>query len=239
MITALLRHLENSLITRLFLLIFIPFNANANVDKLYHPYVEYDTYEFETRIISLLDNEFSSDFSIYRFGFGKDVSERLFLELYLIGAQDSSSKVEIEAYEIEALYQMTEQGEYWIDVGLLFELENEAESNKWETSTGLLLEKEFGRWSGTFNLKAQYLFEDDTRHEWSANSALPFRYRYKALFEPGIEIFSSKDSFAIGPVFLGDIRLSKSKIHWEVGLLKEAKANGSDNILRALFEYEF
>ncbi len=213
--------------------------AHGEVDKLYHPYVEYNTYEFEARIISQLDNELASDFSIYRFGFGKDISENLFLELYLIGAKDSQSRVELEAYEIEALYQLSEQGEYWADLGLLMEIEKEKESNEWEGNIGIIIEKEFGRWSGTFNFQNQYVFEDDVKHEWKLNSALQFRYRMQATFEPGFEIYSSSGSLAFGPVILGQVRLSNSKINWELGLMKETRGNAHSSVLRALFEYEF
>lgn len=213
--------------------------ARADVDKVYHPYVEQDTYEFETRVISLLDSELAASFSIYRFGFGKDISESLFVEFYLIGARENSHNVEVEAYEIEALYQFTEQGEYWVDVGFLFEIERERNSKEWEGNFALLLEKEFGKWSAALNIHNQYLFEDDERHEWEFNQAFQLRYRYQSSFEPGFEIYSDKDNLYVGPVILGQIKLANSKLNWEVGVDMELNHSKSESVLRALFEWEF
>lgn len=213
--------------------------VRADVDKVYHPYVELDTYEFETRVISLLDSELAANFSIYRFGFGKDITEDLFVEFYLIGAKDNGHHVEVEAYEIEALYQYTEQGEYWADIGLLFEIERERNSKEWEGNFALLLEKEFGKWSAAVNIHHQYLFEDDERHGWEFSQTFQMRYRHSVSFEPGFEVYSEEGNFYIGPVFLGQLRLDDSKINWELGIVKELNHSKNDNVLRAVFEYEF
>ncbi|MEP1742712.1 MAG: hypothetical protein ABJI60_20550 [Kangiellaceae bacterium] len=213
--------------------------ANADVDKVYHPYVEADTYEFESRVISLLDSELAADFSIYRFGFGKDVNDKLFLELYLIGQKETDKNIEIEAVEIEVLYQATEQGEYWVDIGLLFEIEQERESQEWETNIGLLFEKEFGRWSTSLNLQNFYEFQDNKRHAWNHSQAFQLRYRNSASFEPGFEAYLDKEDIFVGVVFLGQFSFGQNKLIWEVGLLQEVNNRNDESVLRALVEYEF
>ncbi len=213
--------------------------VKADVDKVYNPYVEQDTYEFETRLISLLDSELAASFSVYRFGFGKDISENLFVEFYLIGAKDTEHNVELEAFEIEALYQFTEQGEYWLDVGLLVEIERERNSQEWGGNFGLILEKEFGKWSAALNIHNQYLFEDDQQHYWEFNQALQLRYRYSVNIEPGFEIYADQNNFFVGPVILGQLKLDSSKLNWEVGIVKEFNHSKNDSVLRALIEYEF
>ena len=211
----------------------------AEVDKVYHPYVELDTYEFEARIIGLLDREGANEFSVYRFGFGKDISEQLFLEFYLIGAQESSHSFEIEAYELEALYQITEQGEYWADFGLLIEVEKEKESKEWEGNIGLIIEKELGQWSATVNFQNKYLYQDDLYHEWKASQAIQFRYRYSSQFEPGIEIYTESAANYIGVVTMGQIRSNHNKFNWELGFLRGAGNDKDENLIRAMLEYEF
>ena len=225
----------------LFLLtcIFLCTTAKSDVDKVYHPYVEANTYEFETRIISLLDSELAADFSVYRFGFGKDVSENLFVELYLIGNKNTERKLEVEAFEIEALYQMTEQGEYWADFGLLFEIERERESQEWEGNIGFLFEKELGSWSAALNLQNLYEFEDNNRHAWKHSQAFQLRYRHSPNFEPGIEVYSDKNDLFVGGVILGQIRVAQNKFNWEIGILQEVNNNDNESVLRALLEFEF
>jgi hypothetical protein len=44
---------------------------------------------------------------------------------------------------------VTEQGQYWADWGMLFELEKQHNRDNWELITGALFEKEFGRTSLT------------------------------------------------------------------------------------------
>jgi len=223
-------------------IIFAGLNSNnliAEVDKIYHPYVEDDTWEFETRLLSFLDRELSASFSVYRFGLGKDISDDLFIEFYLIGARDTNQNVEIEAYEVEALYQFTEQGEYWIDFALLVEIERERESQEWEGNIGFIFEKEFGKWSATANFRNKYLYENDQRHSWVSSQALQWRYRYSPTIEPGVEIYSANDEIFIGPVLLGEIKLSRNKLNWEIGIVQELKQSENESILRGLIEYEF
>jgi len=218
--------------------LFLP-TVKAEVDKVYHPYVEQGTYEFETRLISLLDSELAANFSVYRFGFGKDFADDLFVEFYLIGARDSSQNFEIEAYEIEALYQFTEQGEYWVDFGLLFEIERERESKEWEGNIGFLFEKEFGRWSAALNIQNKYVYEDDKEHGWDVSQALQWRYRYSPDIEPGVELYSDSHNLFVGPVILGQVKLDESKLNWEVGIVTDLNHSTNESILRALIEYEF
>ena len=221
------------------MILFFASFLRSEVDKVYHPYVELDTYEFEARLIGLLDRETASEVSIYRFGFGKDITERLFLEFYIIGAQESSQRFEVEAYEIEALYQLTEQGEYWADFGLLFEIEREKNTKEWEGNIALLIEKEFGIWSAALNFQNKFLYQDDMAHEWKSNQAFQLRYRSSPSFEPGLEIYSDKDSNYIGAVALGQIRLDHSKLNWEFGFLRGFNHLRDGNVVRALIEYEF
>jgi len=219
--------------------LFLCTTVKSDVDKVYHPYVEANTYEFETRIISLLDSELAADFSVYRFGFGKDVSENLFIELYLIGNKNTERKLEVEAFEIEALYQVTEQGEHWTDFGLLFEIERERESQEWEGNIGFLFEKEFGSWSATLNLQNLYEFEDNNRHAWKHSQAFQLRYRNSPNFEPGIEVYSDKNNLFVGAVILGQIGVDQNKFNWEIGILQEVNNNDNESVLRALLEFEF
>ena len=214
-------------------------SAFSSVDKVYHPYVEINTWEFETRAIGPLTSELSTDFSIYRFGLGKDLLDNLFVEFYAIGNRNNSDTIDIQAYEIEALYQWTEQGEYWLDVGLLFELEKNIEKNEWEGNIALLLEKEIGRWSASLNLHQQYVFVDDRKHEWEVKQAFQTRYRYSSIFEPGIEIYTDQQDTYLGFVALGSFRQGLTKIGWEIGFLSAISHSEEDSLLRLLLEVEF
>ena len=205
----------------------------AVIDKVYHPYVQSLEREFEWRQIS------ANDTQIYRLGIGRSITDRLFVEGYLI-AKDVGNHLQLDAYEIEAKWQLTEQGEYTTDWGVLFELEKEQHDNTWEASAGLLMEKEWGRWIATANVKIIYEWGAKVKNELEVSLASQVRYRYKRYLEPAIELYSGEQGVALGPVLMGDIGLATAKkLHWEFGSILGFDSKAPSNTWRLLMEYEF
>jgi hypothetical protein len=171
---------------------------------------------------------------------GRALAEYVFAEVYLIGERSSDESLDLEAYELEVLWQLSEQGEYFMDYGLLFELEKEDDEDIWEYSTAALLEKEFGRFSGTANLGLTYEWGDDIKDELESSLVLQGRYRYNPRFEPALELYMGEDTLALGPVLMGMERLGVMKaLRWETGLILGLDSDTADYTLRALLEYEF
>ena len=107
--------------------------ADAEIGRVYHPYVEPMEKEIELRsnIIDAPDSEEHSDQKHWP-GAGYSISERWFVEANVIAAKDNGESLELEGFELEARRQLTEQGEYWADRGMLFEVERETSENTWE-----------------------------------------------------------------------------------------------------------
>ncbi len=142
--------------------------------------------------------------------------------------------------EVELLWQMSEQGEYAVDYGLLFELEKERDVGTWEYSTTLLLEKEIGRYSATANLGLIYEWGDEIDNEWETALALQGRYRYSPRFEPALEFYMAEDTLGLGPVLTGVERLGLMKaLRWEAGIILGMDKDTADYTLRGVLEYEF
>jgi hypothetical protein len=225
-------------------LFFTSVAANADgiiIDKVYHPYVEPLEKEFEWRV-SAQDNQpdKSDNIQLHRFSYGQSLNDYWFVEVYLIGEKSDAEGFEIEGYELEAKWQLTEQGEFWADYGLLFELEKESIEQAWEFSTGLLMEKEWGNWSNTANLIISQEWGNDIDDELETSLSLQTRYRYSRSFEPAIEFYAGEDTQAIGPVFLGQVKLDTThQLKWEVGLLFGLDEKSPNNTLRIMIEYEF
>ena len=218
------------------LLINLPLICNADgvaVDKVYHPYVQPLEREVEWRMISA-DGE-----QKHRFGFGKSVSDRLFAEAYLIAEQNNNNDLKAEAFELELKWQLSEQGEFEYDWGLITEIEYEYQDDVWELATGLIVEKEWGRWVGAAN--AWVIYEhSDLMSEFETALSLQTRYRYSRYVEPAIEFYAGQDTRSLGPVLLGDLRLGVGKkLHWEAGVVFGLNNNSPDNTWRFLTEYEF
>ncbi len=212
------------------------------IDKVYHPYVEQLEWEIEWRMTHEDQNPTSGvdDVQTHRLGMGHGFGEFLFAEAYLIGRRSADDSLDLYAYELEVLWQLSEQGEYVLDYGLLFELEKEDEEDIWEYGTTLLLEKEFGRFSGTANLGLIYEWGSDIKDEWESSLAVQGRYRMSPRFEPAIELYMGEDTLGIGPVLTGTERLGgRRALRWEAGVILGAEDDTADYTLRAVLEYEF
>ncbi|HET6564754.1 MAG TPA: hypothetical protein VFG52_05025 [Xanthomonadales bacterium] len=211
------------------------------IDKIYHPYVQPLEQELEGRI-SLQDRQPGQpdDLGLYRLAYGRAFGERWFGEIYLVGQSSDDQSFEISGYELEAMRQLTEQGEYWADFGVLFELEKQDGLDIWEFSTGLLAEKEWGQWSGTANLFVSQEWGDDIEDELESALGLQARYRYSRALEPAIELYKGDGTFALGPALMGEIRLAgKQKLAWETGAIFGLDSESPNLTWRFLLEFEF
>ena len=113
---------KSEAVSRLLLLCLLFFSQGvviadgSVIDKVYHPYVQPEEREIEFRtIIENNSDADEGDERVYRLGYGQSFTDRWFGEVYLIGAENDDQGFRLEAYELEALWQMTEQGEYSAD----------------------------------------------------------------------------------------------------------------------------
>lgn len=208
------------------------------VDKVYHPYVLPDETEFEWRLLSH-QNDAGNSLG-QRFAYGQSLTDHLMVEVYLVGERDASGDFGLSAYEIETRWMATEQGEYWADWGMLFEVEKEHKLDIWEVTTGVLFEKEFGRTSLALNAFLIYEGGSDIKNEFETEFRLQYRYRWIPQIQPAIEIYTGEDYTGIGPAFMGIQRFSGQKqLKWEAGFITGLNGDSKDHILRVAIEYEF
>lgn len=227
-----------------FLLLFpaLAWADGSSIDKIYHPYVEQLEWELEWRMTHADENPQTGTEreQLHRLGLGRAVSEYVFVEGYLIGEDSAGESLDLEAYELELLWQLSEQGEHALDYGILFELEKEHEQDVWEYATVVLLEREFGRFSGTANLGLIYEWGDDIKDELETSLAVQARYRYSPRLEPALELYSGEDTLGAGPVLSGLERLGPMRtLRWEAGIILGLDSDTADYTLRTVFEYEF
>ena len=213
----------------------------AVVDKVYHPYVDALEKEIELRSIFQDPQEgLNTRAQRHQLSLGTSIGENLFGELYVVGGKSRSGSLHIDAYEAELKWQLTEQGEYAADWGLLFEYENETNADIQEVTLGILTEKEWGNWSGTSNLLLINEWGDDIASEFESVLALQARYRFSPLFEPGLEFYAGQNTLATGPVLQGTVATGTRKaLHWEAGLLLGLDAGSASQTWRFQIEYEF
>lgn len=206
---------------------------NLAIDKVYHPYVQPLEREVEWRMVAADGDH------LQRLGIGQSLNDRLFVEGYLL-ADEEGDTFRLEGYELETRIQLTEQGEYAVDWGMLVELEKAHHEDEWELATALLMEKQWGRWVGAANFWLEYEWGNHIKDEFETAVAFQTRYRLSPEFEPAIEFYGGENTRAMGPVAMGDIRFGPGKkLHWETGILLGLSKKTPDATLRLLAEYEF
>ncbi|MCB1670433.1 MAG: hypothetical protein R3F41_03035 [Gammaproteobacteria bacterium] len=218
-----------------------PFQHNG-VDKVYHPYVQPLETEIEYRSVYQTDGESLEDgVSRHRLAIGRALTDRVFVEGYLIGKESPQDDFYLDRWELETKIQLTEQGEYWADWGLLFEFERARSESITETAAVVLMEKEVSpSWITTMNFRTEYEFGSDIANEWDFDVAAQLRYRFSERFEPSVEYYADEFTSALGPVFQGVERLGIArKFYWEAGVLFPLNDTTPDSTFRFMLEFEF
>jgi hypothetical protein len=224
----------------LFLLISFCQTASAEIDKIYHPYVEAYKSEIEYRMLYKNDPASHIDGTQYhRLSFGHSLTERFSMEAYVIGKNLPTKSFSVDAYELEAKLQLTEQGEYWSDWGLLFELERDTDVNKWETGLGLLWEKEWGNIITSANFFIDYETGSGVMDEFETAFHSQVKYRWSRYFEPAIELYMDEETRGLGPAFLGSQKIGINNLNWELGFIFGFNDKTANQNLRFLLDYEF
>lgn len=224
------------------LMLLLPYHVRADgivVDQIYDPYVQPLETELELRSIIQSDDAME-DAQKHSLGFGRSLSDRWSLEIYAIGTKTGSESLSVNAFELEAKWQLTEQGEYAFDWGMLFEVEHESDDKIWEASAALISSRDFGRWTGRANLGVVYEWGSGIDNEIETELRVQARYRLKESFEPAIELHAGQGSKAMGPTLTGLLRLSPGrKLRWDAGVFFGLDNDSADQTIKLNLEYEF
>jgi hypothetical protein len=208
------------------------------VDKIFHPYVLPFEREFEWRLMSRKDDDGNE--LVQRFAYGHALSEYTVAEFYVLGSRDEDENFELEGYQAEVRWMMTEQGKYWADFGSIVEFEKYHNEKKWAVTYGLLMEKEFGQTSLTLNTLLVYEWGDIKDQELKTEFRAKYRYRWIPQLQPAIELYTGDDFIGIGPAFMGIQRFdSRRQLKWEMGFIAGFNGNSKDHTLRFSLDYEF
>jgi hypothetical protein len=213
----------------------------AGVDKVYGPLVEQGEKEIEVRGTFVKDDDAARDGKRKeKYGLGYGVLEHVFVEGYLIFEDQPSEHYKLEAYELETKFQLSEQGQYFVDLGLLAELEKVHDVDLWEFKIGPILQKQFNAWVGTLNLFAERKFgRDNEKNEFELLGAAQVRYRLKPTLEPAFEYYYDENTQTIGPALIGSFTMGNHKTQWEAGVQLGLDDDTPDVTFRWLVEYEF
>lgn len=208
------------------------------ISQVYAPYVQ--PLERELELLWLDETRPSGRIesnTLTKLGFGTSFLDGVYTELS-VSKLDASS-IDSTQVELEVIWQITEQGEYSSDWGLLFEAETNLDTHNHELSAGLLNQKDWKKISLISNLVATYEWGSGFENEFESRLGLQARYRLRPEFEPMIEFFQGPDTTAIGPGAAGLIRLRPGRqLRWGFSILKGLNSE-LDYTAKLEFEYEF
>lgn len=218
---------------------FCATQAHAEMNRIYHPYVEQNERELEYGFT--LRDLGGENVLLNRAGIGYAWNDKLFTEVYLLTESITHEGEQIRGYELEAKWQLTEQGEYWADWGLLLEVGTARDINSHEVALGILWEKELAnRWVASANAIAEYEYGSDIKDEFETALRAQLRYRYSMAVEPAFEFYLDDQDWAAGTALMGTVKLSgRKQIRWELGLLLGLDKETPDSSLRGGIEFEF
>lgn len=226
----------------LLLVCSVPVWADGSVvDKVYHPYVQPLEREFEYRFAYQKQAQHPDNNAMaQKLGYGFSIAERMALEFYVIADRISPEDYKLSGYELELRWMLTEQGQYSADWGMLFELERQNNSDNYEFSTGLLMEKEFGPTSLTLNGLLVYEWGQTLKSELETEFRLQYRYRWLPAVQPAIEFYAGENYKGAGPSMMGVHKFSGlEQLKWEFAVVFAIDAATVNNTLRFALEYEF
>jgi hypothetical protein len=209
------------------------------IDRVYDPYVQPLETEIELRSIIASDDQLP-DVQRHSLGLARSLTDRVAIELYLIGTHTRADNLDLDAYELELKWQITEQGEFAFDWGMMFELEREVDSRAWEASAKVLSSRDFGRWTATANFALAYEWGAGVSDEIETEFHLQARHRFKEVLEPAVEFHMGQDVVLLGPLLAGVYRLSPGrKLRWDGGIFWGLDEKSPDRVIKLNIEYEF
>jgi hypothetical protein len=184
-------------------------------------------------------------------GFGYGASETWFTEIYLKYTRDANV-TRYDAIEWENKFQLTEAGQFPIDLGLVVEFEVPRDRGEgYEMKLGMLSQTDFGKLQLNGNVLLQRQYRNSASQQTQLGYQWQAKYRWRAEFEYGLQGFGEvgqwnqwdaheNQNHRLGPAVFGKIALSgrqaiKYNAAWLVGVSQAAP----DHTLRLQTELEF
>ena len=220
-------------------------------DYIYTPAVEYGEKEIDFKLGTGRQGD-AARTSAASIGIGYGATEWWFTEFYVKYKMSGFDHTKYDALEWENKFQLTEPGQYPVDLGLIVEVEHPTDRTEgWEVKWGPLLQTDFGKWQLNGNL----LFERSYRAAVPTGTVLQYqwqaKYRWQQALEFGFQGFgdvgqwdnwlpADQRDHAMGPAIFGKLPLGgKQAIKYNAAWLLGASQAAYDHTLRLQVEYEF
>lgn len=229
--------------------------ARANpADYIYMPRVEYGERELDLKYGTSTPKPGNPGAEGGSVGIGYGAGEHWFTEIYLKRERNGNQNSNIAEWENK--FQLTETGEYPVDLGLITEIEAPLSANApWEVTIGPLLQTDFDKLQLNGNVLFQRAFgrPDESGVPYTTNLGYQWqvKYRWQQAFEYGLQGIGgmgtwnnwstqSSQSHLAGPAVMGRVLLGgRNVIQYNAGWLLGVSRAAPSNTFRLQVEYEF
>jgi FTR1 family protein len=222
--------------------------------KVYYPQVVKGESEIELRGYAYYDKDPSIDNTqSFKVGAGHTFTDYWFTEVYAeVNKPAGDSSYTVGAYEWENIFQLTEAGKYWADLGLGVEYAYAAKStepNGWELMP--IVQKQIGKQLITLNIPFTYETGHNADNTWKLEYAWQYKWLGKPALEFGIEGYghlgeathwdpTSMQEHQVGPSLFGKIKTTPGHAwQYQVGVLFGLTTASPEKTLYGNLEYEF
>ncbi len=224
-------------------LIFSPQSALAG-KSVTSPYVELGELEIESKTQIDIDDDAANEKVEQSFEVEYGVTDFMAVEAAIEFEDKAGNDLETKKAEIEAKFQLTETGEYFVDTGLKVGYEYSLSAGTDSVGAKLLFGKKLQEWEHLANLGISREVGENSSDNEAYEVAWKTKYRYSSNFEPGFEYYGDfgdtttnydGQSHRIGPTAYGDI----GPIGYDAGILVGISDAAPDATLKLNLEYEF
>lgn len=214
-------------------------------DKVYKPIVEYGETEIEVRGGYLRDSDPGVNTAqSYILDLGHGFTPWWFTEVVGEYSKDPGAAGRMEAVEWENIFQLTEPGQYFADVGLFLEYEAAlAGSSPNQFVFGPLLQKEIGKTVNNLNLLVKREAGPGASSENGYIYRFESQYRSGGALDLGVQgfgRFGHDGPHNWGPAVFGMTKLdARHKLKYDAGVLAGLDNKSPNLLVRWQVEYEF
>ena len=224
-------------------------------DYVYVPSVEYGEREIDFKYGTWKLKEEPVRKTAASLGFGYGVTQWWFTEAYLKYAKNSGERTKYDAFEWENKFQLTEPNQYFVDLGLITEIEipRERREEGYEFKIGPLFQGDAGaiRWNANLLFERVFRGRSEEPRVTEIGYQLQAKYSLSPTFEIGAQAFgemgkwdhwepASEQNHRAGPAIFGKVKLGgREAIRYNAAWLHGVSSAAPRNTFRLQAEYEF
>ena len=211
-------------------------------DTIYSPHVEQGEWELEYkgRYLYGPDRDGASQRETQnKVALGYGPTSHWWTELYAEREATPERGDHWSAFEWENRFQLTEPGQYWLDLGAIAELERARPGKGKEARVGLLMEKDIDRTTLTVNWLIGRTFGDGASSHWEQDYRAQWAWRWRLEARPLLQLQGDGDSAYAGPGIAGKLRIGAQRVGYHLAWLHRLGGDVTPHALRLQVELEF